>query len=179
MTILWRKPRTRALTTESSNRFDSITMGLQCGSSITGPSHVLPSMTAVIHDNGYSRREFLSMTIMDIRPGEGTVSLPREMSQEGKRDSAKGDRKTSEEARQRDRRGKHALRSALRRGYRRHRDRRRCDRTLFWPSGRCFTKKRGSIKGGAEGSAASQGRRAHSASSLASCTALPTDPGQR
>jgi hypothetical protein len=43
---------------------------------------------AAVHDYGYSRREFLSMTIMDIRPSEGTVSLLGEMSQTETDDSA-------------------------------------------------------------------------------------------
>jgi hypothetical protein len=79
------------------------------------------------------------MIITDIRPSEGTASLLREMSQEGKRDSAK----VLVKHRKKD--GsvidveKYALRSALQRMYRRQRGRRRCDRTLFWPNGRFFT----------------------------------------
>jgi PAS domain S-box-containing protein len=44
---------------------------------------------AAVHDYGYSRREFLSMTIMDIRPSEGKVSFLGKMSQTETDDSAK------------------------------------------------------------------------------------------
>jgi hypothetical protein len=44
---------------------------------------------AAVHDYGYSRREFLSMTMLDIRFSEGAVSSLREMSHTGAHDSAK------------------------------------------------------------------------------------------
>jgi hypothetical protein len=46
---------------------------------------------AAVHDYGYSRREFLSMTMLDIdiRPSVGAVSSLREMSHTGAHDSAK------------------------------------------------------------------------------------------
>jgi PAS domain S-box-containing protein len=44
---------------------------------------------AAIHEYGYSRKEFLSMTIRDIRSGESTVPLSEEMSHQEVHDSAK------------------------------------------------------------------------------------------
>lgn len=44
---------------------------------------------AAIHDYGYSRKEFLSMTIMDIRSSESTVPLLGKMSHKEIHDSAK------------------------------------------------------------------------------------------
>jgi PAS domain S-box-containing protein len=44
---------------------------------------------AAIHDYGYSRKEFLSMTIMDIRSSENTGPLIGEMSHKEIHDSAK------------------------------------------------------------------------------------------
>jgi PAS domain S-box-containing protein len=44
---------------------------------------------AAVHDYGYSRREFLSMTMLDIRPSEGAILSPRKMSHTGTHASAK------------------------------------------------------------------------------------------
>jgi PAS domain S-box-containing protein len=46
---------------------------------------------AAVHDYGYSRKEFLSMTMLDIRPSEHTVPLLGEMLQKG--NSAKNHQK--------------------------------------------------------------------------------------
>ena len=44
---------------------------------------------AAVQDYGYSRKAFLSMTIMDFRPSEGMLPLLSEMSHRGRHDSAK------------------------------------------------------------------------------------------
>ena len=44
---------------------------------------------AAVHDYGYSRKEFLSMTIMDIRFSDGTVPFLSEVSHKGIHDPAK------------------------------------------------------------------------------------------
>ena len=44
---------------------------------------------AAVHDYGYSRKEFLSMTMLDIRPSEHAVPLLGEMLQKGMHNSAK------------------------------------------------------------------------------------------
>ncbi len=44
---------------------------------------------AAVHHYGYSRKEFLSMTVLDIRPSEDIVPLLREVLHKGVRNSAK------------------------------------------------------------------------------------------
>jgi PAS domain S-box-containing protein len=48
---------------------------------------------AAVRHYGYSRREFLSMTILDIRPSEDIVPLLRDVLHKGRRDSGKKRRK--------------------------------------------------------------------------------------
>ena len=48
---------------------------------------------AAVRHYGYSRREFLSMTILDIRPSEDIVPLLRDVLHKGRRDSVKKRRK--------------------------------------------------------------------------------------
>jgi hypothetical protein len=76
-------------TSEASNRFDF--------DHNTTPMWVFDNSTlacsavndAAVHDYGYSRKAFLSMTIMDFRPSEGMLPLLSEMSHRGRHDSAK------------------------------------------------------------------------------------------
>jgi PAS domain S-box-containing protein len=78
-----------ARTSEASSRFDF--------DSNSNPMWVFDNTTfacsavndAAIHEYGYSRKEFLSMTIRDIRSGESTVPLSEEMSHQEIHDSAK------------------------------------------------------------------------------------------
>jgi PAS domain S-box-containing protein len=78
-----------ARTSEASNRFDF--------DSNSNPMWVFDNTTfacsavndAAIHDYGYSRKEFLSMTIRDIRSSESAGPLLEEMSHHEIHDSAK------------------------------------------------------------------------------------------
>jgi PAS domain S-box-containing protein len=82
-----------ALTSEILNRFDfdhSATPMWMFNTSTLGFSAV--NDAAVTH-YGYSREEFLSMTILDIRPSEDIVPLLREIMLEGIHNSAKQLRK--------------------------------------------------------------------------------------
>jgi PAS domain S-box-containing protein len=44
---------------------------------------------AAVQHYGYSRKEFLSMTLLDIRPSEDIVPLLRDVLHQGKRNAAK------------------------------------------------------------------------------------------
>ena len=86
---------------------------------------------AAVRHCGYSPREFLSMTILDIRPTRTFLFYSEKccrneyLTEQGN----KATPETQEEGRQLDRRGGHALRSTLQRMHGRHRDRRRCNWT--------------------------------------------------
>src|ERR1700733_2735689 len=79
---------------------------------------------AAVRHYCYSRKEFLSMTILDIRPGKDIPSLLREVLQKQVLNPRNFGKTKIRMAL--DRRGGHALRSTLQRMHRRHRDRRRC-----------------------------------------------------
>jgi PAS domain S-box-containing protein len=83
------RAKTRALTSKAQTHFDF--------DHNAAPMWVFDNRTlacsavndAAIHDYGYSRKEFLSMSIADIRANEGMVPLSREISETGIHDSAK------------------------------------------------------------------------------------------
>ena len=116
-----------ALTSEGLNRFDFARNAT--------PMWVFDISTlvfsavndAAVRHYGYSRKEFLSMTILDIRPGKDIPSLLREVLQKQVLNPRNFGKTKIRMAL--DRRGGHALRSTLQRMHRRPRDRCRCDWT--------------------------------------------------